>query len=175
MLGQRPEQRGQNTASPKDSLLSYSKMALQSEQYADLFASFPTRASLAAKSLARGRFYPSLYRAQIIIILVSAVLWIIRIVLYGGAAFVGLGIIMPAIGGGILGVLVAAPTASLALAADIWISARLRKEPVEQNVARRVMILDYILSSEKDRQEQLPDAEVEEVLPPERKNLPPGL
>lgn len=103
----------------------------------------------------------------------SALLWPMRIVLYGSAAFLGLGVIYPAVGGGIPGLLLAAPTASIALAIDVFVSSKVRKENIEQNIARRIVVIDAILSKKEDSPQQLPEAEVEEVLPPERKDLPP--
>lgn len=90
-------------------------------------------------------------------------LWPLRLLLYGFGAWLGLWVIFPAVGGGALGMLLAAPTAAVAIGLDIWCSAYLMGERAETVAVRRLLRIDHILGS-SDRQieksdeiEALPD------------------
>lgn len=87
-----------------------------------------------------------------------------RLLIYGFGAWLGLWVIFPALGGGALGMLLAAPTAALAIATDLMLSAWALGEKPEQVAVRRMLRVDRILSRE---QRQLPPGkESSKKLPP---------
>jgi hypothetical protein len=80
-------------------------------------------------------------------------IWLIRFVVYGGLAVLALGVIAPAIGGQI-GILVTAPLAAVALAIDVLLTAKFRKTTPENIISSRMLLLDDVLSENKNRDEK---------------------
>jgi hypothetical protein len=80
----------------------------------------------------------------------SWMLWPARFLLYSLAAWLGLWVIFPAAGEGVLGMLLAAPTAALAIGLDIFLSARVLGRSGETEAARRLLVLDRALRAPQD-------------------------
>lgn len=86
-------------------------------------------------------------------------IWVIRFICYGGLAILAIGIIAPAIGG-TFGLLVTAPLAGLAIAIDVFLTAKIRKTTVENIVSSRLLIADSVLA-EKSKEGENPVPELE--------------
>lgn len=90
-------------------------------------------------------------------------IWAIRFAVYGALAVLSLGVIAPTIGGSI-GLLATAPLAGLALAIDIFITAKMKSTSVDKIVSSRLLIVDSVLSGEdKSGQSSVPELETEVV------------
>ena len=90
-------------------------------------------------------------------------IWVIRFIVYGALAVLSLGVIAPAIGGSI-GLLLTAPLAGLALAIDIFLTAKMKSTTVDKIVSSRLLIVDSVLSGEdKSGQSSVPELETEVV------------
>lgn len=72
-------------------------------------------------------------------------IWGLRFLIYGGLAILSLGVIAPAIGGGI-GIFAAAPLAALAVALDVFLTAKMRKTTVVNIASSRMLMIDSVLS-----------------------------
>lgn len=105
-------------------------------------------------------------------------LWPARLLVYSLCAWLGLWIIFPAVGGGALGMLLAAPTAALAIALDIFLSARVLGESSEREAVRRVIAVDKMLGGHLEGRGQIEtdqnSQEEPKALPRATPQLPEG-
>jgi hypothetical protein len=112
----------------------------------------------------------------------ALILWPFRLLLYGVMAWLGISVLMPLAPNEILGIVISAPTAALAIGIDLLVSSRLRKRPLGEEAVNRGLIIDHLLSepgqSIADRRARelegapVVEAELEEA--PDRPMLPPS-
>ncbi len=95
----------------------------------------------------------------------SLLVWLARIIIYPAMAWLGLWVIFPAAGGGILGIFLASPTAAFAIFIDLRLTSWARGESLEKTVVKRVMFIDSIVSEKEVRGE---------IEAPDKKELPRG-
>lgn len=82
--------------------------------------------------------------------------WLLRFLVYGGLAVLSLGVIAPAVGGGLLGLLITAPLAGVAIMIDLWLTAKWRKTSIDKIVSSRMLLADSVLSGEKNKEQNQP-------------------
>jgi hypothetical protein len=112
----------------------------------------------------------------------ETIIWIARIIIYPAMGYLGLAVIMPAFSSQIVGLLLAAPTAAIALGLDLWITAWGKKKTLGEVATSRALIIDHLLSepgesvaSKRAREletTQVVEAEIEQ--PDQQDLLPPG-
>ena len=79
----------------------------------------------------------------------TALLILIRIPLYGAAAYLALIVVAPAIGG-FLGFIVSTPLAAVVIAIDILLSATLRRRSIEAEATARILSVDRAMARPGD-------------------------
>jgi hypothetical protein len=112
----------------------------------------------------------------------GCLIWIARIIIYPAMAYLGLAVIMPMFSSHLLGLLLAAPTAALALGLDLGITAWGKRRSIGEVATRRALIIDHLLSQPGEsvasrraaelKEAPIVEAEIEEPKRPDL--LPPG-
>lgn len=88
-------------------------------------------------------------------------LWPARILIYTLAAWLGLWVIFPAAGEGIWGMILAAPTAAIAIGLDVFLSSRVLGISGEREAARRLKSVDRVLGEKPQFSEKHEEITVE--------------
>lgn len=92
-------------------------------------------------------------------------IWLLRLVIYGGFAILSLGVIAPAIGGQV-GIFASAPLAGLAVFLDLFLTSKIRKTSIENVVSSRFLLVDSVLTDKgKEADEKVLEIEGEVVEP----------
>ena len=81
--------------------------------------------------------------------------WLVRAFLYSVAAWIGLGLILPALGGGFFAMIISSITAAMAIGLDLFFSAKIRQRNLEQEAVARIIFADKILGGRKEGPEEI--------------------